>query len=486
MSVYRLLLLIGVVFLTGCAPLMNGDFGDREAADSAGVASSYSTEQPESQPDSQAEQHGLGQTRAELTVASLPRQTPYSSLAEEVESEIKNLRDTAEDTPSADLPIVINDQVKEQIEFFQKQCGRSFRKWLARSERYKGVMEEILSEYGLPRDLIYLAMIESGFNTNAVSPAKATGMWQFMPDTGRKYGLSITWYIDERRDPVKATHAAARYLKTLYEEFGCWYLALAAYNAGEGKIANAINRYKTNEYWELCDFRYLKRETKDFVPKILAAAIIAKNPEQYGFSDIRQMRPYEFDEVEVSGSISLKSLAHSSGCSYAELLALNPELIKKVVPAQDQGYVLKLPKDTREQAVAALERNVPKVQSSENMIRHTVRRGETLFNLAQAYETSVEEIAQLNNISRPSSIKAGQTIIVAVGSENLLPADNGNASPEPAASRKRIIHRVKAGDTLWRLSRKYGVAWKDLQKWNDLTSQKVLRPGDELTIYVKK
>ncbi len=501
MSVYRLLVLFSVVLFVGCAPLLNGDFNGQEAAKPAGLVTPSHSDQSHSQASLPVEHESLGPPKTNgQVVACLPLQPSSESLTQEVQRELDNLQEQSdrkqgysEVKTSSGFPIIINEQVKEQISFFQNQAKKSFRKCLARSTRYKGVMEDIFAEYGLPKDLIYLAMIESGFNSNAVSPAKATGMWQFMPQTARKYGLSITWYIDERRDPIKATHAAARYLKTLHDQFGCWYLALAAYNAGEGAIASAMNRDKADTFWDLCDSDYLKRETKNFVPRILAAAVIAKDPDRYGFSDIRHMRPYEYDEIAVDGAIGLKTLANSSDCSFAELIALNPELIKKVIPDQGREYILRLPKNTRGQALAALEHNVAPVMSRQDtMVKHTIRRGETLSSLARSYKTSAEEIARLNNINRPNDIQAGQTILVAVGSKNLRADESLQEEDKPSsdtgqtAVRKRIVHRVKVGDTLWLLSRKYGVAWKDLQKWNDIGRLHVLKPGEELTIFVKK
>jgi len=176
-----------------------------------------------------------------------------------------------------DIPIVINARVEHFIQYFQTTARKIFVNWLARSERYIPFMRNLLRESGLPEDLVYMALIESGFNPYAYSRMKASGPWQFIYFTGKKYGLNVSWWVDERRDPEKSTIAAAKYLKDLYDLFECWYLAAAGYNAGEGKIINAMKRYRTEDFWELTKYRYLKRETKDYVPQMIAAALIAKN-----------------------------------------------------------------------------------------------------------------------------------------------------------------------------------------------------------------
>ncbi|MGZ3536586.1 MAG: lytic transglycosylase domain-containing protein, partial [Thermodesulfobacteriota bacterium] len=201
------------------------------------------------------------------------------------------LRGAQREEPGLDIPIVINGRVEQFIQFFQTTIRHKFITWLARSEKYIPFMKGVLKEHGLPEDLVYLSLIESGFDPNAYSRAKAVGLWQFMYFTGKRYGLRSNWWVDERRDPEKSTIAAAKYLKDLYEMFACWYLAAAGYNAGEYKIINAIKRYKTEDFWKLANYRYLKRETKDYVPLMIAATLVAKEPEKYGFTGVEYQEP---------------------------------------------------------------------------------------------------------------------------------------------------------------------------------------------------
>ncbi len=211
--------------------------------------------------------------------------------------EIDNFNTIFNNGPSYDIPLVMNSKVEHMIHYFQTTCHKTFALWLSRSGRYIPVMQQILKEYGLPQDLIYVALIESGFSPRAYSRSHASGIWQFISATGRRYGLKNNWWHDQRRDPILACHAAAKYFSDLYGEFNDWYLAMAAYNAGEGKIRRGLKRYKSKDFWELSKYRYLKRETKQYVPKILAAMVIAKDPEKYGFYNIEYQQPLIYDEI---------------------------------------------------------------------------------------------------------------------------------------------------------------------------------------------
>jgi membrane-bound lytic murein transglycosylase D len=204
-------------------------------------------------------------------------------------------------------------------------------------------MRNLLRENGLPEDLVYMALIESGFNPYAYSRRKASGPWQFIYLTGKKYGLKLNYWIDERRDPEKSTIAAAKYLKDLYDLFECWYLAAAGYNAGEGKIMNAIKRYRTEDFWELTKYRYLKKETKDYVPQMIAAALIAKEPEIYGFTDIEYQDPLRYEKVNVPEVTDLRLIAKACEISLGELKDLNPELLRWCTPPNYSDYEIKIP-----------------------------------------------------------------------------------------------------------------------------------------------
>jgi membrane-bound lytic murein transglycosylase D len=278
---------------------------------------------PEDQDTGNEQQTAAKPTRTEIQVkvAQELKRLGESKLAEED----RRANADKEDKVTYDIPITINAQVERWIDYFQTRIPKRFQIWLSRSGRYDKMMRGILKEYGLPEDLFYLAMIESGFSCNAYSRAHASGPWQFIRGTGRRYGLKIDYWVDERRDPVKATHAAAQYLRDLYKEFGSWYLAAAGYNAGEAKIRRALKRYKADDFWDISHRRrrYLKRETKNYVPKMIAAALIAKEPGKYGFKQITYEESMSFDTVKVHGGTSLGVAAKLAGIKTQHLAALN-------------------------------------------------------------------------------------------------------------------------------------------------------------------
>jgi membrane-bound lytic murein transglycosylase D len=243
-----------------------------------------------------------------------------------------------------DVPVAKNKQVKAYLVYFTTERKRTIRKYLARSTRYLPMIREIFQEHGLPEDLAYLAMIESGFNPHAYSHAHACGMWQFIQGTGRRYGLAINNYVDERRDPVKATHAAANYLLDLYKQFGSWYLAAASYNCGENRVQREINSSTHKNFWELSANRCLPSETKNYVPQMIAATIIAKNPEKFGFKNIPHLPPLEYDTVKVNQPTSLEAAAIACNVPFEEITLLNPELRRKVTPPEQAHYLIKIPK----------------------------------------------------------------------------------------------------------------------------------------------
>jgi membrane-bound lytic murein transglycosylase D len=243
-----------------------------------------------------------------------------------------------------DVPVAKNKRVRAYLVYFTTERKRTIRKYLARSTRYLPMIREIFQEHGLPEDLAYLAMIESGFKPHAYSHAHACGMWQFIQGTGRRYGLAINNYVDERRDPVKATHAAANYLLDLYKQFGSWYLAAASYNCGENRVQREIDSSNHRNFWELSANQCLPSETKNYVPQMIAATIIAKNPEKFGFKNIPYLPPLEYDTVKVNQPTSLEAAAIACKVPLEEIALLNPELRKKVTPPEQEYYLLKIPK----------------------------------------------------------------------------------------------------------------------------------------------
>lgn len=244
---------------------------------------------------------------------------------------------------AADLPIILNGPVKAYVRAFTTSQREVFETYLARSGRYLSLMRRIFQEYGLPQDLVYLCLVESGFSPWAMSPAEAVGPWQFIRGTARRYGLTVNGWVDERRDPEKSTRAAARYLKDLYTQFGCWYLAAAGYNAGEKRVEGVMNRHPTGSFWTMAAKGLLPAETCNYVPQIIAAALIAKSPQTYGFKGVRYQAPLKYEKVKVPGRTDLRWFARYLELDYQTLKELNPELNREAAPPAAAGYVLKVP-----------------------------------------------------------------------------------------------------------------------------------------------
>lgn len=309
----------------------------------------------------------------------------------------------------SDFPMVCNDTVKEFICYFQDK-ENFMETSLARAEQYLPMMKSIFRENDLPEDLAYLSLVESGFNPHAFSHAGASGPWQFMKGTARRYGLQMNQYVDERKDPEKSTRAAVKYLKDLYSMFGDWYLAVTAYNAGEGNVAQAIKKHNTTDFWELQKITYLKAESREFVPKLLAAITIGKQPEEFGFDDF-EMRVPHLTKVRIPYSATLKSIADAAEVSLAQLKAYNPELRNYCTPPNNNGYWIKIPVGKKE----VFERNFSKkarkaVASAGGYREHRIKRGETLSHIARQYRTDVRLIQELNGIRDPRTLSPGRVI----------------------------------------------------------------------------
>jgi len=378
------------------------------------------------------------------------------------------------EAPSFDIPIVVNDRVEYFIRFFQTVARDRFVNWLKRSGRYVPIMRQILREHGLPEDLVYLAMIESGFNPTARSYRQAVGPWQFIYGTGRKYGLRIDEWVDERRDPIKSTIAAARYLKDLYDQFRCWHLAAAGYNAGEGAISRAISQYQTEDYWELIKYPGLKDETRDYVPKMIAAALIAKNPERYGFNGIEYDPPLRWKEVIAPPSTPLETIALCAGISLAIIKDLNPHLLSSSTPP-DGPYPVRLPEDARLPLETCLLSARPqRKQEGVFFLTHRVKKGETLYSLAKRYGVSVEELKKSNGISDVRGLKIGQEVRIPRRPSEFVQLQRPKTC-------KKVFHVVKHGETLWRIAKTYRVSVEELKRWNNL-KQDAIRPNEKLLV----
>jgi membrane-bound lytic murein transglycosylase D len=382
------------------------------------------------------------------------------------------------------LPLTMNAHVEKWMDYFQGRGRKHFERWLARSGRYVPMMKSILQENGLPEDLVYLSMIESGFLPYAYSRARAVGQWQFMYPTGVHYGLKVDWWIDERRDPEKSALAAAQFLKELYDRFDHWHLAAAGYNAGPGKIARAMRRYNTEDFWELTRYRYLKPETKNYVPKIIAAATLAKNPTAYGFDNIEYQEPLVYEKVQVPHAIELKVIANAMDVPLAELKKLNPELLREVTPPRYPNYELKVPVETKGILLAKLH-DLPKYVVKD-VITHRIRSGESLSVIASKYGLSATQLARFNGLASAHRIRAGKTLKIPVTGSARQQARVASRSKNTTKVTYKVDakgkYRVQSGDSFWTISRAFSMTVTELRRLNPQVSPKRLRPGQLLSV----
>ena len=396
----------------------------------------------------------------------------------------------------------MTNPIEKFIRYFQNKGRDRFQLYLSRSGKYANLMRGILARYGLPEDLIYLALIESGFSPKAYSSARAAGPWQFIAGTGRRYGLRIDWWADERRDAEKSTHAAASYLKELYGMFESWPLAAAAYNAGEGKIIKAVHRYKSDDFAELIRYRYLKQETKDYVPKMLAALAIAKEPEKYGFGDVEYEEPLDLRTVLVPGGTDLAAVSRIVEVPYEDLREWNPALRRFCTPPTVDQYELRLSADAALLAEGRMEEI--RTEAKVTFLQHDVRKKETLEGLARKYGTSAAVLKELNGLRRTSLSRVSRLVIPVTG----LSGDETVPGKEIAPQQMTMAHmrveerarrgrrgpgrtgrpepgdtiRVRKGDSLSSLARKHGVSVKELARVNGLRADGVLKAGARLCL----
>jgi membrane-bound lytic murein transglycosylase D len=406
-----------------------------------------------------------------------------------------------------DIPIDVNESVVAYVRFFQSHVMRPhFVKWLGRSHRYIERYRLILKDEGIPQDTVYLAMIESGFGNFAYSRAKASGPWQFIAGTGKLFGLKNDFWVDERRDPEKSAHAAAKYLKKLFEQTGDWRLAWAGYNAGVGRVFKAKDK-GYDDFWSMAATpgkKVLRPETKGYVPKLMAAAIISKQPEAFGFGadEIEKASWLEYEEVTIPSATLLTVIAKAAGVSEREIIDLNPELRRACTPPRP--YEIKIPKASAETFAATWPSVQPKIRLT--FAGHVVRRGDTLSSIAHRYGVPVQGILEMNGMKPGKKLRVGQELMIPrpIGATAVAAADR---EPEPsraaapvkaravraslatrsalASERPHTTHRVQAGDTLWSISQKFGVQVADLCRWNGIRNPRhhKLLVGKQLVVY---
>lgn len=387
------------------------------------------------------------------------------------------------DAPARPLNIERNARVDKWITHFSGSGRKTFQEWINRGATYRSLIESALERYELPPELYYLAMIESGFKTKARSSAGAVGPWQFIRGTARRYGLSVDYWVDERRDVVRSTEAACQYLSHLYGIFQDWNLAMAGYNSGEFRVQSAVRRAGSRDFWQL----RLPRQTQDYVPKMMAAAWIGTHLDQYGFQE-PSAKPFAYEELEIDQPVDLSLIAKKGNFQRAELETLNPHVLRWCTPPDRPGYQVHVPpgsSDRLKLALASLSR-----EERVSFARHKVRRGETLFEIAKGYGTTADAIMRRNNIRNARLLRAGTTLVIPTHPDRgwRQPAPNGVAAAAakvlppldiPAGYGKNF-YTVRRGDNLSVISRRLGVPVKRLQGWNGLGRSTRIYPNQVL------
>lgn len=384
-----------------------------------------------------------------------------ASVTAKAEADLKNIQ--------SDLPLMINEYVAGYINYFSTHGRGVFEGAWVRSGRYKEMILRVFREEGVPQDLIYLAQAESGFKPLALSRARARGMWQFMASRGVGYGLRRSWWVDDRQDPEKATRAAARHLKDLYNQFGDWYLAMAAYNSGPGNVQQAVRRTGYADFWELYKRNVLPAETKNYVPIILAMTIMSKNPAQYGLDSIQPDPAMKYDVVKVNYPVDLRLVAECVDVPIEQMIDLNPSLLRRTTP-KDQPFDLRLPEGTKEKYEAAIA-TIP-VEKRVAWRYYKVQPGDTLAGVARKYRTTERAIAQANNLE-PGPLAAETKLVIPV---------NGASAGKIVYSRYASHYKTHTGDTVLTVAEDFGVPPDRLRRWNGLKTNS-LRRGRVLIVY---
>lgn len=381
---------------------------------------------------------------------------------------------------SSEVPIDINGRVKEKIRFFQTDGAKIIRRWLHRSGAFRDLIVTTLRDEGLPEDLIYLSMIESGFNTKAYSRARAVGLWQFMRHTGRLYGLKRTTWVDERRDPIKSTRAAARHLSHLYNLFGDWRLVITAYNCGQGRLDRAIRQAGTENFWQI---DVLPRETQNHLPKYMAALLISRDPSFFGIHNLTYAEPLAYDVVKVSEPVDLRNGAECAGTTYERMRELNPELRLGYSPplTTRKFYPLRVPIGTSDRFIRRWA-SLPEARKVQ-LVEYKVRAGQTVSHIARELSVKTQAILDANGIVNPRRVRVGQKLKIPVHPRSVNRATFAAQSVTPPGSGNAFEYRVKRGDTLWGIAKRMGVTAQQIRRWNTIRSSGMIHPGDRLTIH---
>jgi membrane-bound lytic murein transglycosylase D len=423
-----------------------------------------------------------------LPAAELP--PPPPNLRGEVARDLETLRH--------DIPIPLNSRVLAYIALYQGRLRDFIEEGLRRSGRYLPMIQSVFRAEGLPLDLAYVPLIESAFKPNALSRAKARGVWQFMAGTATLNGLRRDWYFDERSDPEKSTQAAAKYLRTLADKFdGDWHLALASYNGGPGRVERAMARTGADDFWALAArSRVLPRETREYVPMVLAAMIVAKNPAQYGFH-IEPERPPAYETVMLTRPVDLHRIAEWAGTTTDEIRALNPELRRWTTPVKVASYELRVPAGTAEPVAAHVAAADALALDLVSLSWYTVRKGDTLTSVARRLGVTRTDLAEANYVRTTARLSVGQklivprdaTLAVARAARPAAPSSAARTAasrPAPAAAstadRAKVLYRVKRGDTLFSIARQHQTTVAALKDWNNLATN-LIKVGQRLTIY---
>src|SRR3989454_2365182 len=405
-------------------------------------------------PDLMALQEGDGLTERKPEPAPIDEANEVTS---PVDPTIKAKAEAEIKSTHSDLPLMMTDQVAGYINYFSSRGRGTLEHALARAGRYQEMIQRVLKKEGVPQDLIYLAQAESGFHPLALSRAGARGIWQFMSSRAKGYGLERNWWVDERQDPEKATRAAARHLKDLYNEFGDWYLAMAAYNSGPGTVQQAVRRTGYADFWELYKRNVLPKETRNYVPIIVAVTIMAKNPAQYGLDKVLTEKPVPYDAVKINYAVDLRLVAECVDSSAATLQDLNPSLLRWTTP--NERFELHLPAGTKDGYLSA----IAAIPSDMRVWwrYHKVAPGDTLATVARIYRSTPRAIARVNNLDGEEDLSADARLIIPI-------APGKHATTEDAAtySRRATRYTVRKGDTVQSVADNFGVSPSMVRRWN--------------------